>query len=461
MSNSNLVVSQDSETQHVIYGYENAFEWMEAKGNPVLVVQDKSFVNVLQEQGMSGICAEGGVWTNEHCKSVENWPDLVLCFPSKDFRRSFGQAISGYVPCITILSEYRSFPEFLTECGNFELLMKESCSAPEYLYQDDTEEVKATLVSAPTTIADLMAVDYPPIKWIIRDILPEGLTLVAGPSKLGKSWLSLDVALGVSFGGKVFGEIPVVQGDVLYWALEDSARRIKSRVDVLYPHGLDWSASRLSFETTQTLPPTLDAGGLDQLKSWCESVDNPRLIIIDVLEKVRPEQKHGETEYKAVYRGLSDIHKFATKRSISVLVIHHTVKGSRDGDPFDKVSGSRALTALPDATLILDRDSTGFADAIVYGRGRDLMEFEHALNFQDGRWSIMGDVETLQRSQERNAILDALKDCAKDGLSPKDIEELTDIKPNNLKQLLFKMTKAGEVKKMGRGRYVLPSQKSY
>jgi len=456
MSDSQLAATPSGE-QYIIYGYDSAFEWMETKQNAVLVVQDKSFVDALHDRGLVGIYAEGGEWTDEHCKAVENWPDLVMCYPTQEFRLSFGKAIEGYVSSISILSEYDNFPEFIRECSDFEQLLREAKNAPEYLYQDELEENKTSLANKPTSIADLMTAEYPPIKWIIKDILPEGLTLIAGPSKLGKSWLSLDIALGVSFGGKVLDEIPVVQGDVLYWALEDSARRIKSRVDLLYPEGLNWQESRLSFETTQSLPPPLDMGGLDQLKAWCDNVETPRLIIIDVLEKVRPEQKRGETEYKAVYRGLSEIHKFATEYNLSVLVIHHTVKGSREGDPFDKVSGTRALTALPDATLILDIDRTGFSDAVIYGRGRDLKEFEHALSYQDGRWSIMGDVETLQRSAERNTILEALKGAPKDGYRPKDLEQISNIPPNNLKQLLFKMTKAGEVKKMGRGRYVLPT----
>jgi RecA-family ATPase len=55
----------------------------------------------------------------------------------------------------------------------------------------------------------------------VPGIVCEGLSLLAGPPKVGKSWLSLDLALSVAGGGKAFGAIPVQPGPVLYLALED------------------------------------------------------------------------------------------------------------------------------------------------------------------------------------------------------------------------------------------------
>jgi RecA-family ATPase len=60
-------------------------------------------------------------------------------------------------------------------------------------------------------------------------MLPEGLTLLAGKPKLGKSWLAFSVALSIAAGGGALGAQPVAKGDVLYLALEDNARRLQSR----------------------------------------------------------------------------------------------------------------------------------------------------------------------------------------------------------------------------------------
>jgi len=60
---------------------------------------------------------------------------------------------------------------------------------------------------------DLQAIEFPPVKWIVPDLIPEGLTLFAGKPKLGKSWLALQLGLGIATGGEVLGR-PVEQGSV-------------------------------------------------------------------------------------------------------------------------------------------------------------------------------------------------------------------------------------------------------
>ena len=54
----------------------------------------------------------------------------------------------------------------------------------------------------PKTISaeELLSTPLPPVKWIIPDLLPAGLALFAGPSKAGKSWLTLWLCLQVAQG---------------------------------------------------------------------------------------------------------------------------------------------------------------------------------------------------------------------------------------------------------------------
>jgi RecA-family ATPase len=53
----------------------------------------------------------------------------------------------------------------------------------------------------------LLARQLPPIQWAIPEILPEGLTLLAGKPKLGKSWLALAMALAVASGGVALSSV--------------------------------------------------------------------------------------------------------------------------------------------------------------------------------------------------------------------------------------------------------------
>jgi hypothetical protein len=70
------------------------------------------------------------------------------------------------------------------------------------------------------TAAELMAMDLPPVRWVVPDILPEGVTLLAGKVKMGKSWMCLGLCVAVGSGGVALGTRRVEQGEVLYLALD-------------------------------------------------------------------------------------------------------------------------------------------------------------------------------------------------------------------------------------------------
>src|SRR4029078_5543965 len=76
----------------------------------------------------------------------------------------------------------------------------------------------------------LMAKDFPPLRWVLKGMIPEGLTMFAGPSKSCKSWLCVELCIAVASEGMAFGQIEAEKGEVLYLALEDGQRRIPSRV---------------------------------------------------------------------------------------------------------------------------------------------------------------------------------------------------------------------------------------
>lgn len=50
------------------------------------------------------------------------------------------------------------------------------------------------------TAEELLSTPLPPVKWIIPGLLPAGLALFAGPSKAGKSWLTLWLCLQIAQG---------------------------------------------------------------------------------------------------------------------------------------------------------------------------------------------------------------------------------------------------------------------
>ena len=75
----------------------------------------------------------------------------------------------------------------------------------------------------PKTISaeELLSTPLSPVKWIIPDLLPAGLALFAGPSKAGKSWLTLWLCLQVAQGKPMWGR-EIEPHTVLYLSLEDT-----------------------------------------------------------------------------------------------------------------------------------------------------------------------------------------------------------------------------------------------
>ena len=176
----------------------------------------------------------------------------------------------------------------------------------------------------------------------------------------------------------------------------------------------------------------------------------PRLVVIDVLQRIKPPGSMARNAYENDYSTWAPLQEWATGNGIAVLGLHHTKKGGAD-DPLEALSGSNGLSACADTTLVLDSDQNG---KTLYVRGRDVEEKETALIFAGGFWTILGEAADVRRSDERIQIIAALTDHG-EPMTPAEISTATGKPSLNVRQLLFKMAKAGEVHKAGRGRYWL------
>jgi predicted transcriptional regulator len=314
--------------------------------------------------------------------------------------------------------------------------------------------------AAPTiiTAAELQHREFEPLKWVVPGYVPEGFTLLSGRPKIGKSWLNLDIALGVARGSTCLGSIQCERGDVLYLALEDNERRLKSRIDKLTGVIVTAGSTAIGREewpaNLHLTPqwPRADAGGLKLIEDWIDSHPATRLVIVDVLAMFRAAANRSsayEQDYTAI-KGLQDI---ASRRRLGIIGTHHNRKSaSESGDPFDLVSGTLGMTGGADAGLILDRSSQG---TTLYVRGRDIDEKESAVMFDklSCRWRVLGEASEVRRSDERMKILDFLKDAA-EPVAPTRIAAGTGMSLKGIERLLAKMVAAGEIEKAGRRRYI-------
>jgi hypothetical protein len=299
----------------------------------------------------------------------------------------------------------------------------------------------------------LMLAELPPVRWIVPGILPEGATLLAGAPKMGKSWLALGVAIAVASGGVALGTRPVEGGEVLFLALEDNTRRLQKRTRKVLDGGE--VPGRLHMATEW---PTVDAGGAERLSDWLSVHPGARLVVVDVLKRVRPDVSARKSTYDADYEAAQALKDVADEHAVAVLVLHHTRKQAAE-DPLDEVSGSRGLSGAADGIMVLKRDR-GRADAYLHVTGRDIEEeAELALTWDAnlGSWALAGAAEEYRLSKERLELVAALKG-ADELMSPKDLSEALDKNVGAVKMMLGEMVKAGQVSNPSRGKYGLPRE---
>ncbi len=296
------------------------------------------------------------------------------------------------------------------------------------------------------TLSSLMEQQIAAIRWAIPDLLPEGLVLIASKPKIGKSWFGLQAHLAIARGEEVFGR-STVPGKVLYLALEDSERRLQSRVQKLLPD--QETPAGFYYETAWR---NLALGGLEDLDAWLKTHPDTRLIGIDTMAMIRPMSGQKGSVYHEDYEFMVPLRDLANRHHVTILLTHHLRKAD-SSDPFDEVSGSTGLTGAVDATIVLKRDRAK-KEGTLHITGRDVEEQELAILFDKDscRWSIAGPVEEYSRKQEKEAILEAMREGL---LTPKEIAEFLDRKQGSIGRTLLRMASAGEIVKASYGRYML------
>jgi hypothetical protein len=184
---------------------------------------------------------------------------------------------------------------------------------------------------------------------------------------------------------------------------------------------------------------------------WIEEHPNAKLIVIDILEKVRPKRTRTGSVYAEDYAALSPIQQLAQDRNIAILVIHHSNK-TKPEDFRDTASGSTGLLAACDTFWSLAR-LAGAADAVLNIIGRDVDSPALALQFRDGFWTVIGTAEEAQQSKASREVLDALTQAGKP-LTPKEIASTLAIPVGTVRVRLKRMLDRGEVHTYGDGRYI-------
>ena len=295
---------------------------------------------------------------------------------------------------------------------------------------DDYEKTKSIIDfnSMSLDMPTLMKTELPPMKWAVAGILPEGFICLAGRPKAMKSWTALKLVYCVQ-NGLNFLDHQTVQGDAIYFGLEDSKRRIKDRVSKMGFAKLKQPQIVLGGDV-----PYLSFGFEECLENWIKSKENPRLVVIDTLARIKPRQSKSGTAYDQDNLLMNGIQKLAVQNNLTVLFITHLSKSSQEYS-FDKIQGSVGVQGMTDAMWMLDRGDGVNSKASLKGRGRDILDFEYALNWDGDSMSYLyeGNLDIINQNENRREITKAMEDLTKelDQVRPSDVAKFYGVPSNS------------------------------
>jgi RecA-family ATPase len=299
----------------------------------------------------------------------------------------------------------------------------------------------------PKSLKSLLDKEFPETEFIIDGLLPEGLTLLVGLPKTGKSYLALHVGLAVASGGVALGYFECKKRNVLYLALEDNERRLQMRAKEL----LKESEVPENFYYETSWPKLPD--GLEPLREVIEEKKINFLIIDTLARIVNTNRKRGSNVYLEEYSMIEPLAELCKEDGVSILVIHHRRKTESETDWTLDFSGSTGLTAVADNLAYLKR-VRGEKRAELKITGRDLVEdIEMLLEWDDviGFYKYAGDLDAIVESEQKRQILDYLKEVEE--AKPSEIAKETGLKIGVVYTVLNRLKDDGKVIRTKRGFY--------
>ena len=273
---------------------------------------------------------------------------------------------------------------------------------------------------------DLRSKEIEPLGFSIESILPFGLFILAGSSKIGKSWLALDMSNCVATGDN-FWNYPTTQGDVLYLALEDNNKRLKNRLSKISFGDDVYNPMDIHFVTKAQ---KLGYGLSEQIREFLRDYPFTKLIVIDTLQHIR--NCNGFTgSYSGDYHDMDALRKIISGYNLSMVLITHNHK-SCESDPVNKVYGSAGLTGAADGIFVLEKNKRTGEKARLTIANRDTEGFQFELEFNrlSCRWLFVGEVGNDVDEEDRlyellHLLLD--KDPAWTGTSTELCSELSSL----------------------------------
>jgi hypothetical protein len=451
-------------------------------GQLVYVVEGEKDVHAIERAGAVATCNPGGTgagWRDDY----DGWftgAQAVIVADKDEGGRKHAAKIATHLrkvaKSVTVVeaAEGKDAADHLTaghDLAGFQPVsdtsdtVSETETSPATSQSDtsDTSDSDTELLAGVRDGAWLTGQDFPPLAYAVNGLIPEGLCLLVGPPKAGKSWLTLGLLLAIASGGEALSHIKAAPARrVFYLALEDGDRRMQDRCRALLGPGEEIPA--LFHYQTRIMPGMV----LPTVNAWMRRHPDTAMVVIDTLGKVMPPAQIGESAYQRDYRVGSALKALADARpGLAVVVLHHDRKATAE-DFVDSVSGTHGLAGAADTVLVLCRKRQS-PEGTLKVTGRDVPEAEYALKVADGKaWQLDGTdlraAAAMARTRDESRSLgdksgDVLAFVNKHpGVVP--AAAAVDVFGDEAYQYLKRLADSGRIARAGRGKYTRLSELS-
>jgi len=283
----------------------------------------------------------------------------------------------------------------------------------------------------PATALELMERDMPPIAYLREPWIAEGLNILAGRPKLGKTTL-LRQKLAAVAGGAAFFNAHGPQAAALFLCLEEGDRLARKKFELAGFADAALASILVYFKWRRGKDGVLD------LLRILDEYPYIRFVGIDSLTRFRDVPDARMPAFTCDYEAVSSLHAVAKARpGLAIDVTHHTRKAKSD-DPLDDISGTYGLSAACDSYWVMRYHEDG---AVLHVGGR-LWELD-ATQFQLRRgrqvWELAGEYTGASTTQIET--LDALR--ASKGMTPSEAATRFNIKTPSAFDRLSRLVSLG------------------
>ena len=191
--------------------------------------------------------------------------------------------------------------------------------------------------------------------YLIKGFIPrEGIVVVWGPPKCGKSFWTFDVTMHIALGWNYRGH-RVRQGPVVYFALEGGAG-FCARVEAWRQRHLGGHTGNVPFSLLP-VPVDLIADKDKLIQAIRAQVETPAVVVIDTLNRSLNGNENDSKDMAAYIRAADAIRETF---HCAVMIVHHC------GIAGDRPRGHTSLSGADDAQIAVERnDRTGIITARV------------------------------------------------------------------------------------------------